>query len=307
MSNYVDEGGVTKIARKIKQEYVAKEAGKGLTSNDFTDALKEKLENLTSIFRFKGIVATTNDLPTTAEDGDIYGVGTAQTGFTGYIWFTNQWHEWESITPNEVSYDLLQNKPSVEGVELEGNKTASDLGLVSQSTFTTAINNKLDAPLNSGTAGTVLINNNDGTYEWGTIGGAMSAGNQTINGVVTVNVTSDQGIACWILNRNNTIAGFIEGKYSNTRAFVIGKGSSASNKVYLQTYNNYSLDLISATDMNIEATNNINVIGTIVSSGQVTSTVAPTTNNSFIRKTDIKDKVSQAASWDDFKSIMEAW
>ena len=49
--NYLDEGGVTKVHKLVKRDFVAKENGKGLSTNDFTDALKTKLENLTSVFR----------------------------------------------------------------------------------------------------------------------------------------------------------------------------------------------------------------------------------------------------------------
>lgn len=298
--NYLDEGGVTKISRLVKQGFVAKENGKGLSTNDFTNAYKEKLDNLTSVFRFKGIVATITDLPSTADDGDIYGVGTAQIGFEGYIYFSGTWHAWESITPNEVSYDLLQDKPSIEGVVLEGAKTATDLSLVSEPTFTTAMNNKLDAPLNSGTAGTVLINNADGTYEWGTIGGSLSAGNQTINGVVTINVTSTAGIACWILNRNNTTAGFIELKYANARTFVIGKGSTDNNYIYMNSYGGYEIRIESNAKLRLGGT-------TIEFSRCPTCTVAPASNNDFIRKIDIKTIVAQSTDFADFKQRMATW
>ena len=115
---FLDEAGVTTISKLAKATFVAQEAGKGLSTNDFTDALRQKLENLTSIFRFIGVVATVQDLPATAENGDIYGVGNNQDGYTGYIWFGNQFHEWERIDTNAIDYRSLVFKPSINGVEL---------------------------------------------------------------------------------------------------------------------------------------------------------------------------------------------
>ncbi|MDE6434644.1 MAG: hypothetical protein K2L07_10510, partial [Lachnospiraceae bacterium] len=39
----------TALADKITENFVKKESGKGLSSNDFTSAYKNKLENLTEI------------------------------------------------------------------------------------------------------------------------------------------------------------------------------------------------------------------------------------------------------------------
>lgn len=306
---FLDEAGVTTISKLAKATFVAQEAGKGLSTNDFTDALRQKLENLTSLFRLVGVVATVQDLPATAENGDIYGVGNNQDGYTGYIWFGNQFHEWERIETNAVDYRSLVFKPSINGVELVGDTTTQELHLVDEVTFTTALNNKLDLPANIGQPNTVLICNADGTLEWGSIGG-IGAGNQTINGTVTINVTASSGIACWILNRNNTTAGFIELKYSNTRTFVIGKGGSSSNTIYLQSFANYAIDINSNNQLHLRCTGTnsfINLWGNVVCTAQVQGQQAPTTPTSFIRKQDIKEKVASATSWDEFKTLMEAW
>lgn len=44
----LDQAGLREVFAKIKSAFVEKETGKGLSSNDFTDALKSKLEGLTS-------------------------------------------------------------------------------------------------------------------------------------------------------------------------------------------------------------------------------------------------------------------
>ena len=45
---YVDQNSLVYIFRKIKDNFVAKEAGKGLSTNDFTNELKSKLEGVAS-------------------------------------------------------------------------------------------------------------------------------------------------------------------------------------------------------------------------------------------------------------------
>lgn len=46
MAKLLDRDGVKQIFTKIKEEFVQKETGKGLSTNDFTDALKNKLDTL---------------------------------------------------------------------------------------------------------------------------------------------------------------------------------------------------------------------------------------------------------------------
>ena len=166
-------------------------------------------------------------------------------------------------------------------------------------TFITALNNKLDLPANIGQPNTVLICNADGTLEWGSIGG-IGAGNQTINGTVTVNVTASSGIACWILNRNNNTAGFIELKYSNTRVCVIGKGSSSTNAIFFQTFANYELRLI--------AHGALSLTGTAITLSTLPScTLPPMADDQVIRKIDVKNIVAQSTDFDNFKTRIASW
>lgn len=45
---FIDQTGLQYIFTKLKEAFVAKEDGKGLSTNDFTDALKNKLDNVST-------------------------------------------------------------------------------------------------------------------------------------------------------------------------------------------------------------------------------------------------------------------
>lgn len=54
---------------------VEKVPGKGLSTNDFTNNYKNKIDTLQNIYRFMGAVDTVSDLPTTGQkNGDVYNV-----------------------------------------------------------------------------------------------------------------------------------------------------------------------------------------------------------------------------------------
>ena len=53
---------------------VEKVPGKNLSSNDFTNAYKNKIDSLQNIYKFVGSVDSFEDLPTTAQNGDVYNV-----------------------------------------------------------------------------------------------------------------------------------------------------------------------------------------------------------------------------------------
>lgn len=57
MSKYLDNTGLSYFWQKIKNTFVKQEAGKQLSSNDFTDEEKQKLASLS------------NDIIITADDG----------------------------------------------------------------------------------------------------------------------------------------------------------------------------------------------------------------------------------------------
>lgn len=60
----------TQLANKVE-----KVPGKGLSTNDFTNNYKNKIDTLQNIYRFMGAVDTVSDLPTNGQkNGDVYNV-----------------------------------------------------------------------------------------------------------------------------------------------------------------------------------------------------------------------------------------
>lgn len=120
--------------KKIAEKYVAKEAGKGLSANDFTDADKQKLDNLNAVKNYRGVVAAVADLPSTGNNpGDTFFVGAAAP-YEEYIWTGTAWVDLGAATGSTTNYDGLLNRPQINGVTLTGNKTAADLDLLGTGT-----------------------------------------------------------------------------------------------------------------------------------------------------------------------------
>jgi len=110
MAKYLDENGVLYLWQKIKNVFATIEAmngkvdkvtGKGLSTNDYTTAEKNKLASfgsadtyalktdLTSMYKYKGSVKTVNSLPSTGQTvGDVYNV--EMTGMN-YAWNGEEW------------------------------------------------------------------------------------------------------------------------------------------------------------------------------------------------------------------------
>ena len=77
---------------------VEKVPGKGLSTNDFTNNYKNKIDTLQNIYRFMGTVSTATNLPTTGQkNGDVYNVKDENKD---YAWndSTQQWVELGSAT-----------------------------------------------------------------------------------------------------------------------------------------------------------------------------------------------------------------
>lgn len=90
----------------LNHEKVDKIEGKGLSTNDFTDEYKNKLDqakttvtwddvankpDLSSVYNYKGSVATFGDLPTeNVSVGDVYDV---QTDDMNYAWTGTKWDQ----------------------------------------------------------------------------------------------------------------------------------------------------------------------------------------------------------------------
>jgi len=60
---------------------IDKTPGKGLSTNDFTDGYKNKVDNFTGPINFIGVVETFEDLPSVASQGDIYNVSSENTNY----------------------------------------------------------------------------------------------------------------------------------------------------------------------------------------------------------------------------------
>lgn len=77
---------------------VNKVPGKGLSTNDFTNNYKNKIDTLQNIYRFMGTVDTVSNLPTTGQkNGDVYNVKSENKD---YAWndSAQQWVELGSAT-----------------------------------------------------------------------------------------------------------------------------------------------------------------------------------------------------------------
>lgn len=83
----------TQLANKVE-----KVPGKGLSTNDFTNNYKNKIDTLQNIYRFMGTVDTVSNLPTTGQkNGDVYNVKSENKD---YAWndSAQQWVELGSAT-----------------------------------------------------------------------------------------------------------------------------------------------------------------------------------------------------------------
>lgn len=110
MSKYLDDNGLLYLWQKIKNVFATTEAlagkvdkvtGKGLSTNDYTTAEKNKLAafgaastyalktDIASMYKYKGSVATVSALPASGQvTGDVYNV--ELTGMN-YAWNGTEW------------------------------------------------------------------------------------------------------------------------------------------------------------------------------------------------------------------------
>ncbi len=139
MAKYLNDSGLSYFWGKLKAYFVAQETGKGLSTNDFTDALKTKLEgveagaqvnvlegvkvngtalvptakvvdidlsnyatkaDISSVYKYKGSVSTYADLPSTGQTvGDVYNVETADA--------THDIKAGDNVAWNGTTWDVL--------------------------------------------------------------------------------------------------------------------------------------------------------------------------------------------------------
>lgn len=102
--------------RELNQNKIDKEEGKGLSTNDYTDADKNKLSkfsdadnyalksDIVNIYKFKGSVTSYEDLPTAGNTvGDVY--NTEDTGMN-YAWIED--NTWDALG-GTVSFEYITN------------------------------------------------------------------------------------------------------------------------------------------------------------------------------------------------------
>lgn len=110
MSNFLDSDGLLYFWQKLKAYFatltdlddkVDKVTGKGLSTNDYTTAEKNKLaafgdastyalkSDITNMYKYKGSVATVSLLPSTGQTaGDVYNV---EANGMNYAWNGEEW------------------------------------------------------------------------------------------------------------------------------------------------------------------------------------------------------------------------
>jgi len=110
MAKYLDNDGLLYLWQKIKNVFATKDSlndkvdkvtGKGLSTNDYTTAEKNKLAafgaastyalktDITNMYKYKGSVATVSALPSTENTvGDVYNV---EASGMNYAWNGTEW------------------------------------------------------------------------------------------------------------------------------------------------------------------------------------------------------------------------
>lgn len=111
--------------------YVAKVLGKDLSTNDFTDNYKDKLDAMRAVMQLKGRVDDVGALPQgNNQNGDVYLVGPqGAPNHAEYVWDGQRWEKLGDTVNQVTSYNTLTDKPQINGVELSGNKTLEEIGI----------------------------------------------------------------------------------------------------------------------------------------------------------------------------------
>lgn len=162
--------GETKIKTYIARTDVKRSlAGNGHAPDpvqDWVDNAEEVLDDL----------AAMDNIAKTAEAGDVGKALSPKTVENGVV------TEWQFVEPGAGTDDYadLDNKPSIAGVTLSGNKTLEDLGIAADddldnlagevSDVKTALDGKISKPSTEGTSGQVLVSDGNGGQVWGTTG-----------------------------------------------------------------------------------------------------------------------------------------
>ena len=98
---------------------VDKVAGKGLSSNDFTNEYKKKIDSLQTLYRFKGSVETFEELQQKQDNTSLGDVWNCKEDNKNYAWNNNEWVELGTTinTENLVKKDEVYNKSEIEEKE----------------------------------------------------------------------------------------------------------------------------------------------------------------------------------------------
>lgn len=96
---------------RILKGKIDKIVGKDLSTNDFTNLYKKKLDALTMPYKYIGTVEEYEDLPSTSTNGYIYGVTETNTS---YIWNETEWVDLDgfidfSKIEEQIISDLYSN------------------------------------------------------------------------------------------------------------------------------------------------------------------------------------------------------
>ena len=145
MAYKLDTSSLTLIFKKIKDNMVAKEAGKGLSTNDYTTAEKEKLAGLTmptktsELTNDSGFI-TTSDIP----EGAAASTTSPKMDGTAAIGTELAFARGDHVHPSDTS--RVPTTRTINGKALSSNisLTASDVGAVAADDMTTLTQSEID-------------------------------------------------------------------------------------------------------------------------------------------------------------------
>lgn len=105
---------------------VDKVEGKQLSTNDFTNEYKTKLEELN--------ILQVSEIPAATEENAgqiIQYIGVTNDSYTNGFFYKNENLIWTNIKVQDgvSNYNELENKPTLNGIEIDGDKTAEDYGI----------------------------------------------------------------------------------------------------------------------------------------------------------------------------------
>lgn len=157
-AQYLDEVGLDYLIFKLKTTYVQQEPGKGLSTNDFTNEYKNKVDALYAN-KDKGMkYKVVSSLPAVGEDGYLYLVPATSTSgknmYEEYLWIgsSNRYELMGAIDTANIRTDYLP----LSGGTLTGNLAVTSGGRITVSGNTVPTNVKLNGVSHYSTTGGVI-------------------------------------------------------------------------------------------------------------------------------------------------------